>query len=220
MITLYVVRHGETVDNLEGRIQGHLDSPLTDLGQRQAQAAAERLASEQFAAAYSSDLGRAVATAEIITKPHNLPIQTTPLLREAYLGAVQGLKRAEFEERYPEQYRLWRQDSITNRPPEAERLEDVIEKCRTFIARVIDEREDGDKVLVVVHGGSLRGLICAACRLPVTFYRCIRTANASVSIIDVGDRPALWLLNDTCHLESLKVTEEESDNVFGYRISP
>src|SRR5664279_1147846 len=95
-ITLYIVRHGQTVDNLENRIQGHTDSPLTKLGVRQAEAVADRLASENFSAIYSSDLGRAIHTAEIIAAKHDLPVQPTPLLRELNLGVAQGLTGDEF----------------------------------------------------------------------------------------------------------------------------
>ena len=93
---LTVVRHGETVWNNEGRQQGHLDSPLSPLGLRQAQAIANRLASERFNAIYSSDLGRAWATAERITACHDLEIHTDPRLRERHLGIFQIGNTANF----------------------------------------------------------------------------------------------------------------------------
>jgi broad specificity phosphatase PhoE len=212
MITLYLVRHGETVHNLEGRIQGHTDSPLTPLGIRQAKAAAARLASEKFDAIYSSDLGRAISTAEIISAPHNLPIQTTVLIREAYLGEVQGLTRMEFEEKYPENYRKWREDSVHCRPPEAETLENLISRCGDFLRELSEKYNSNERVLAVVHGGSLRGLICAACNQDPEFFRYIHMSNASISILELSNRPALWLLNDTCHLHNVLTTVEDPDN--------
>ncbi len=214
MTTLYLVRHGETVANFEGRIQGHTDSPLTDLGTRQALAAAKRLSTETFDAIYSSDLGRALTTAKTIAQPHTLTVETTDLLREAYLGEVQGLTTDEFAERYPEEFKRWREDSIINRPPGGESLEHVVERCRKFLDYVLNQHAEDERLLVVVHGGSLRGLICAALDLPTTFFARIRSANASLSILEIGNRPALRLLNDTCHLDSL-ATDEDADNLSG-----
>ena len=207
MITLYLVRHGETVGNLEDRIQGHEDSPLSELGVGQVQAIADRLAQESFAAIYSSDLGRARATAEAVASRHDLPVQTTDLLREAYFGLVQGLTAEEFAQRYPAEFRKWREDSVANRPPEAERVESVVQRCGAFLEHVEKKHKDGERVLAAVHAGSLRGVICAACNLPVTCYTRIRSANASLSIVELGDRPALCLLNDTCHLRSSGISD-------------
>lgn len=210
-ITLYMVRHGQTVDNLENRIQGHTDSPLTRLGVAQAEAVADRLASENFAAIYSSDLGRTVHTAEIIAAKHDLPIQTTPLLRELNLGLVQGLTGEQFAQRWPEEFRLWKLDSVTHRPPGAETIQSAVERCGTFIQQVLAERADGDKLAVIVHGGSLKGLVAAALELPVECYRKMAVSNTGLSILDVGERPFLRIYNDTCHLDGVEVTALDAD---------
>ena len=217
MITLYLVRHGETEYNLQGRIQGQSDSPLTPLGVRQVQAAADRLAGETFAAIYSSDLGRAQRTAEIIAARHDLPIQTTPLLREAAFGIIQGLTRAEIEARYPVEEYEWRRDPRAKRPPGAEYPEDVIERCRRFLAEIIDRHNDGDRLLVVGHGGSVRGIVVASIlssqsKDAAHFYRTVRFSNAGLSIIDVGEAVGIHVLNDTCHLKSVAVTNVDMDN--------
>lgn len=210
-ITLYIARHGQTVDNLENRIQGHTDSPLTELGVRQAEAIADRLASESFAAIYSSDLGRAVRTAEVIASRQGLPINTTPLLRESNLGVAQGLTVKEFAERWPEDYRLWQMDSTMHRPPRAETIEQVVERCGEFIQQALAERSDREKLAVIAHSGSLRGLICAAFSLPVEFYRHLSVANGGLSVIDIGDRPELRVYNDTCYLRGVEVTLLDAD---------
>lgn len=210
-IILYIVRHGQTLDNLENRIQGHTDSPLTELGVRQAEAIANRLSSESFAAIYSSDLGRAVRTAKIIASRHDLSIQTTPLLRELNLGVAQGLTVDEFSSQYPEEYRLWRNDPAVQRPSGGETIESSIERCALFIQQVMDEHKDGDKVAAVVHGGTQRGLVCAAFNLSPKFCVSMSPANASLSIIEIGDRPYLRLFNDTCHLHGIEVTMQDAD---------
>ena len=210
-VTLYIIRHGQTVDNLENRIQGHTDSPLTRLGIAQAEAIACRLKSEDFAAIYSSDLGRAVHTAELIAAKHDIPVQPTPLLRELNLGKAQGLTRDEFAERWPEEYRLWRMDSVKFRPPEAETIESAIERCRDFIGKIICDHAAGDKLAVVVHSGSLKGLLTAALGLPTECYRRFAVANAGLSIVEVGDRPILRLYNDTSHLDGVEITLLDAD---------
>ena len=211
MVTLYVVRHGQTVDNLENRIQGHTDSPLTELGVRQAEAVADRLASESFAAIYSSDLGRAMRTAEIVASRHSLLVNTTPLLRELNLGVAQGLTAEEFAERWPEEYRMWKSDSAAHRPPGGETIESIIERCRTFVEQVVPQYDDGDKLAVIAHGGTQRGLVCAVFGLPATFCVSMSVSNGSLSIIELGDRPYLRLHNDTCHVRGIEVTVSDVD---------
>lgn len=212
MITLYIVRHGQTVDNLEDRIQGHTDSPLTELGVRQAQAIAQRLSAERFHALYSSDLGRAVHTAEIVASPHGLAITTTPLLRELHLGVAQGMTREQFREEYPEACRLWESSPAIHRPPGGETVESAIARCGEFIRQVVAQHGDGEKLAVIAHGGSLKGLIIAAFNLPVGFFASMAASNASLSILEIGERPRLRLFNDTCHLCGLEKTTSDADD--------
>ena len=91
-MNVYIVRHGQTLFNFLERVQGWSDSPLTDKGVHQAKAVAIHLASIHFDAIYSSDLMRAMHTAEAILEKQNsvTELQTTPLLREAYFGGFEG----------------------------------------------------------------------------------------------------------------------------------
>lgn len=222
MISLYIVRHGQTVDNLDNRIQGHSDSALTSLGVKQAEAVADRLASVRFDAIYSSDLGRAVATAEIIaarqhpsipigSKGAGMPICTTELLRELNLGVAQGMTGKEFAEQYPEEYRLWSTYAVKHRPPGAESIESVADRCREFVQQVLREHKDGDRLVAVCHSGSQRGLVCASLGLPVEYYKVLSVANASLSIVEIGERPTMRLYNDVCHLHNIEVTVSDVD---------
>ncbi len=212
MIRLYLIRHGETEFNLQGRIQGQSDSPLTLLGMRQAEAIAKRLSEDRFSAIYSSDLTRARQTAEVIAMTNSQAVITTPLLREAQFGIIQGMNRMEIEEKYPAEMHEWRQNPHTMRPPGAETYQQVVDRCGKFIDEVLQAHEDGSQVLVVCHGGSLRGLIVAACHLPIAFYRMQHFSNASLSILDVGENPMLRLMNDTFHLANVEITDVDADN--------
>ena len=82
MTTIYLIRHGETVDNARQIMQGQTQGKLNDHGIQQAETVSKRLAEEPIDAVVASDLHRAVETAEITARPHHLPVVTTPLLRE------------------------------------------------------------------------------------------------------------------------------------------
>ena len=90
MTTIYLIRHGETVDNARQIMQGQTQGKLNDHGIQQAETVSKRLAEEPIDAVVASDLHRAVETAEIIARPHHLPVATTPLLRERDWGAFTG----------------------------------------------------------------------------------------------------------------------------------
>src|SRR5205809_708167 len=109
-----IVRHGQTQWNLKLIRQGHLDSPLTEKGMAQAKALAQRLAQEKFNALYSSDLGRAVQTAEMIAAVTGHEIVTDARLRERNLGVFQGLNGDEIKEKFPEEYRFHRSLEFMN----------------------------------------------------------------------------------------------------------
>ncbi len=103
----YCVRHGESVYNAEGRIQGHLDVPLSDLGRRQGEAIAAALAAQRVDAIYASPLRRALETAEIVSHRLNLPIRTDDRLKEINVGIFQNRLRTEVAQLYPEAFARW-----------------------------------------------------------------------------------------------------------------
>lgn len=99
---LCLVRHGETDWNAHKRIQGQIDIPLNAAGRAQAQATAAGVASRRFDAVYSSDLGRALETAQPIAAALGLPVKPAVGLRERHYGRMQGLTGAEARERFPD----------------------------------------------------------------------------------------------------------------------
>jgi probable phosphoglycerate mutase len=137
--TLLLVRHGETDWNAEGRLQGHTDTPLNELGRRQARGLAEQLAGDGIEAVYSSDLARARETAEIVGARLGLTVALEPGLREKDWGTWEGLTGSERE-----------RVELVAEATEAHRE-------RTLRAlREIASRHPAGRVLVVTHGGSLR----------------------------------------------------------------
>ncbi len=201
MLRLLLVRHGETLWNREWRIQGHQDVPLSPDGVEQARRLARRLASERLTAVWSSDLGRARETAEIIADPHGLQVVATPLLREVNMGQWESLTGEEIMAAHGEEVWLrFRQDSIAHRPPDAEPWESAYARLLEALAAVREAHAEGTVVLVG-HGGTLRCILCEALGAPLASMRCIHLDNASLSIVELTpDRTAVRLLNDTGHL--------------------
>ncbi|MGQ9454494.1 MAG: histidine phosphatase family protein [Armatimonadota bacterium] len=212
MITVYLVRHGESVYNCAGRIQGQQDVPLSQTGIKQAMLLAKRLESTNISAVYASDLERATSTARIIATQLGLEVETTPLLRESKLGIVEGLTKKEVEKLYPAELHKWRRDPQTARPPGAESISDVISRSKQFLEYIVPRHEPDSHVLIVGHSGSIRGLIVAALNLPEHAYRALLIHNASISVLEVSSRSTLCLLNDTCHLDTQKGEIEEDEN--------
>lgn len=107
LMYLYCVRHGESVYNAEGRIQGHLDVPLSDLGRRQGEAIAAALAAQGVDAIYASPLRRALETAEMISRRLDLPIRFDDRLKEINVGVFQNRLRSEIAHLYPDAFARW-----------------------------------------------------------------------------------------------------------------
>lgn len=207
---LILVRHGQTEWNRIRRVQGHTDISLDEVGREQAERVANRLAEEPVAAVYASDLKRAHETAQRIAAKRGLRVETSPLFREANYGLWEGMTVTEIEAQYPEAYRLWREDSLRNRAPEGETLEELQQRALAGVAEILIAH-GGEAVVVVAHGGSIRSLICGLLGWPLATHRQLRLDNASISRIDYGAYgPTLAQFNDTCHLAPCSFEEAEA----------
>jgi len=127
-----VVRHGETVWNAEGRIQGHLDSELNEEGLAQALLVGERLAREPFDHFYCSDLRRALQTAQPIVKRSDKVPSVTPRLRERNLGIFQGLTSEECQHKYPQEYRRFHRREVDHVMPGGESVRQLNARVSEF----------------------------------------------------------------------------------------
>ena len=152
MTQLLLIRHGETDWNSAGRWQGHSDTPLNEEGRRQASALAELLDGADVV--YSSDLARAKETAEILAARLTLPVRLDARLRERSFGSWEGLTSVEIEERFPDDHRRWQAGEGFG-ATDAEPFEVFAARIRGFLEDVLG-RHDGETVLVVAHGGSIR----------------------------------------------------------------
>ncbi|MCA1899194.1 MAG: alpha-ribazole phosphatase [Chloroflexi bacterium] len=200
-MNLFLIRHGQTDWNLEQRFQGQSDVPLNAAGRKQAAALAERLAAETFDAVYSSDLQRAAETANIICKSEwNSDLHPDPRLREVNFGDWEGLTYEEIKAKHPEALAAWEADIFKYAPPNGETLEGLALRVQAALGE-LRAKHEGQRIMVVAHGGTLQTLICLALDLPPAMYWQFHLSTASLS--ELAFYPAgaiLNSLNDTSHL--------------------
>jgi 2,3-bisphosphoglycerate-dependent phosphoglycerate mutase/probable phosphoglycerate mutase len=168
---LVLLRHGQTDYNVAGRMQGHLDSVLTDAGRDQAAAAAPEVARLGPDRLISSDLLRAVDTAEVVGAATNLPVKLDKRLRETHLGEWQGLTVEQVEEQWPGAIAAWRSDPAYT-PPGGESRIEVVRRSRPVVDELDEEYADNPQgiVVMVAHGGMIAGLVCGLLGLPTTTW--------------------------------------------------
>jgi broad specificity phosphatase PhoE len=183
---ILLARHGESDWNASHRWQGHADRPLTERGRAQARALAERLEHVDLDAVYSSDLRRAVDTATAVARAQDLEVVELPELREVDVGSWSGLTRAEAEERFPKGVARWRGGFPGW--DDGESYEEMAERVLGAVLGIAQAHE-GERVLLVSHGGPIRALHAAALGLDVHTYRRMRPVepNARLSAVCYTD---------------------------------
>jgi probable phosphoglycerate mutase len=198
MKELWLVRHGETPWNAEGRFQGHYDINLSPAGLHQAYRIAERLAASRhpFDGLYSSDLQRATLTARPIAQALHLTPIYDPRIREIYAGELQGLLRSEMELRYPEFHQAVQLDPWNARRPGGESMADLAARVQSFL----DDLPDGRHV-VVTHGGVIRSALKIILKLENGTWRKFQIQNTSITRLLHPEGMALSV-GDVGHLEA------------------
>lgn len=156
---LLLARHGQTDDNLEPiRVQGFSDTPLNEVGRRQAHELAERVARIPVVSLWTSDLSRAVETAEIVGQRLGLVPRPDPRLREGDRGEWEGRRFVDIQREDPEGYAAWRRAGSAFRFPGGESLQEHSDRVA---ASLDDIRATGElPALVVCHRGSIRAVLC------------------------------------------------------------
>lgn len=203
MANWFILRHGETDWNAQGRIQGHSDVALSLTGGQQAELAAERLAQVPFDVAYCSDLKRSAETARRILGSREVPLHTSPELREYHKGVFEGLTAAETKDCYPEMYAASVTKDLDFAPTGGESTRQVSVRLAGFVEK-LRQRHFDDTVLIVGHGGALRAAFVALMELPLEANWRFEMANCGLSVVDIyTDNAVLRLFNDTSHLDGL-----------------
>jgi len=195
------IRHGETVWNAGMRMQGQLDTALSERGRWQAERVAEALAAEGIEAIYASDLVRAFDTAQALARRLGLDVRADADLRERSFGIFQGFTYAEIDARWPTDAARWRRHDPDFGPEQGETL-------RAFDARAVAAAtrlaagQAGRTIALVTHGGVLDCLYRAACGIDLGAPRTWELGNASVNRLLYTPRGfTLVGWSDNAHLE-------------------
>jgi alpha-ribazole phosphatase len=181
---LYLIRHGETELNKQSRFIGRTDIGLSEKGKLQAEALAKRLCSVDIKAIYSSDLLRAVQTAEPIAICHNMSINLDKSLREIDFGAWEGKTYSEIEELDSVHLHAWLEDPVNTNIPDGEPWQDFKNRIKEAIDRIIKAEKDGD-IVVVSHGGPIKLLVSHFNGGGKEFFKSFWPLPGSISTIEL-----------------------------------
>ena len=206
---LLLIRHGETLFNSQRKMQGILDSPLTDVGILQAKAAASALTGKIFDAAYSSPLGRARQTADIIFQQLNCPVYFETGLQERNMGIFQGLTPKEVADRFPEDYASFRAHDPDYVIPGGESSRQKDERGIACFQQIAD-KHPGGKVAVISHGGILDAVFRHTLLISLDQPRRYSIFNCAFNTIEIeGDNWRLLTWGDMNHLIDIGSLDEE-----------
>ena len=209
MKTLYIVRHGETEWNKIGKYQGITDVPLNENGIAQAKACGNALKNVHFDRILSSDLSRALVTAETIRGSRQLEITTDERLREINFGDWEKLLFSEIEERWPGLIdQMYRRPDIV-KVPNGESFQEVQDRAWSAVSDFLNENNEDETILITCHGGTIRTILCKL--LDISISHCWNFSQGNTAINRVfyngmgeSDHNILNLLNDTAHVDNLR----------------
>lgn len=200
MTRIFLIRHGETEWNREGRLQGTSNVLLSPEGIRQARLLAEHSPFHAVDAIYSSDLSRAAKTAEILAEKFNLPVIQKRELREVNFGEWEGRTLKELTSGKDDGFEKFftRPDRV--QPKDGETFLQCQARVMTALDEIVDAHE-GQSIVVVSHGAAIRLVLCAALSIPIRKMWAISQFNMAVNILCVDNGNAVVeLVNSTLHL--------------------
>jgi len=196
---IIIVRHGETVDNVNWIIQGQSNGQLTDIGREQAKKLGERLKNEKIDFIYSSDLTRTKDTIKEVLKHHKkIPVIYDPLLRERSFGIYEGKP---FKELYSD---VDKDNKDFYYPEKGETLKDIRKRVIAFMKKIRKAHQDDETILLCTHGGWKHAFIGYFLGIPANskIQKKFWFGNTSVSIFDFNQKSnRIHLLNCTKHLD-------------------
>ncbi|WP_404784108.1 histidine phosphatase family protein [Altericista sp. CCNU0014] len=202
-LTLYLLRHGETVYSKTGGYCGDLDPELTDDGVQMAKAFAEAYRALDWNAVYVSPMKRTIATATPLCQAIGLEMQLREGLKEIRYGEWEGQTEAFVKERHADDYMRWLAEPAWNPPTGGETAVQLASRASLVIAE-IEEMYKAGNVLVVSHKATIRIILCALLGIDLGRYRDrINTLVGSVSVVRFGTHgPLLERLGDRAHLNA------------------
>jgi len=202
---LFLLRHGETLSNIELIYQGIGNSPLSELGVKEAGQMAEALKNIPFSAVYSSHLDRSYETGRIVAEQHGLEVIKVPELSERNYGVYEGFTFEQIKNKYPKLYDTWLHHPTQAKIPGAETLEEFQDRTVKAAKKIVKRHKD-ETVCIVGHGGTNRCILFHYMNLELENFWRIRQDNCCVNIIEFERHPRVSLLNSTWFLGEKRVT--------------
>ena len=200
--TFYIVRHGQTNWNILGKTQGHGNSDLTEKGLEQAKELADIIKDYPIDYIYSSDLGRAVQTAQIVADKLGLEVKQTPSLREMGFGVWEGLLIKEIKKNHLDTYNTWRNQPHLVNIEGGETLHIVKERTDKFIEE-LNEKYDNKHIILVSHSVTVRAMLLSFLGSPMENIYRIKQDNTALNIVEYRDYgPVVIKMNDTSHIKN------------------
>ena len=200
--TFYIVRHGQTNWNILGKTQGHGNSDLTPKGEEQAKELAEAMGNYPIDLIYSSDLGRAVQTAQIIGDKIGVEVKETPALREMGFGAWEGLLIEEIKKEHSKTYDTWRNEPHLAKIPGGETLHIIKDRVDKFIEE-INKKYDNKHILLVSHSVTVRVMLLSFLNSGVENIYRIKQDNTDLNVVEFRNYgPVVQKMNDTSHIKN------------------
>jgi alpha-ribazole phosphatase len=214
-VKLFLIRHGQTLWNREGRYQGAMDIDLTEEGIRQARLTAGYLSDVEFSAIYSSPLKRAVDTANILNeknKGKDLKIIIRDNLKEMHFGKWEGMRFEQLGKVYGKEFHKWLIDPYNYCPAGGESFKQVKERSVKEIDNIVKENHKGSNIAVVTHGGVILSVLVYWLQIPLARWRSIILHQGSISIAVVdGGFPYISTINFAGHLNP--VYDDSGDKI-------
>jgi alpha-ribazole phosphatase len=199
-VKVYLIRHARTIANEERRYVGWEDVDLAEEGYLQAERLASRFQDIHISALYSSDLLRAVKTAEALGKGRGIKLERDPALREIHFGKWEGLTLEEIMLGYDGEMRKWYENPFQNAPPGGESFRDVAARMGKFITSLTPPGREGT-IVIVSHGGAIRSILHKYLGLKEKEIWSIHVENTSVSLLQRnGTTFDVIFANDFSHL--------------------
>ena len=202
-----LIRHGQSRGNAERRFGGHTATPLSARGRNQAQATARSLKSESLTAIYSSDLARAMETAQPLAKITGLPINGTRAFRERSVGVMEGLTFEDAAQQHPEQYAALLRRDFEHVLTGGESYRQLLDRAWEKLDQIIEENRGG-KIAVFSHTGTICILalhLMGALDAPELKPVWISSANCGITRFELRSDGFVRVLavNDTNHLSGI-----------------
>lgn len=201
MTKIILIRHGQTLWNVERKIQGHSNVGLAPEGIAQAKLLAKNFPIENISAIYSSDLIRAKVTAEIVAERFNLSVQTEKNLREANWGDWEGKKLSEIEKFDPINYERFFRNPEEVQIANAETFAQLKARAFSALKKIIAAHPD-ENIVIVAHGAINRTILCSILEIPLKNLWSLSQFNTAVNIFRYDDGFfTVELINGTAHLD-------------------